>query len=363
MSGLGALGALAGAADSASGILGANIKLDLEMRMNDQKAAIENRLRDADELRKQRAAEWQAQFNKTRAGQIDAESQGILATKRAQDIPAKFGGQTAAEFDAEGGSLPSERAMVEPSATDRAGARADAARKLGMLDFAREEDANYKNLVGEKRADNLEEAAKRRDEESTRHNKAMETYNADKIQAMLTNGELRRQIESMKHDNDIPPQQKAMVKAYADSLENISKDMALSPEEKTKAIDALTAQYSQRIPPQVDDQRPDGKVAVRDFLGVTHIYPDKEAAAKALGLIKKTAPPAPVKESPKATVPPEPYRSTGQSVFGMLSDEKMVRQEAAAGNQKAIEYLRVLEQRRADEEERRNTDPNYGRGY
>ena len=151
----------------------------------------------------------------------------------------------------------------------------------------------------------LKEAQIKNYESEAEYRKGMLLNNADKIQAMLTNGELRAQVERMKKDSDIPVQQKEAVKSYFNSLENIAKDSMLEPEARTKAIDALTAEYGKRIPPQAR-VRDDGKIEVRDFLGVTRTFGSKEEAAKALGMTSGKS-----DKKPDDKQEPAPKGSTG----------------------------------------------------
>ena len=130
-------GAIGGLADVAGEQARRGMKEEADQRAADRSLSIQERLMASKQMMEQRADEYKQRQATMRAGQIDADAQGLLNSEREAEIKASYG-MTAAEFDAKDDLLPEEKAAFERTGIDKSRARVTAAENRGYLAEAKE---------------------------------------------------------------------------------------------------------------------------------------------------------------------------------------------------------------------------------
>lgn len=363
MSGLGILaGALGGAADVAGEQARRGMKEEADQRAADRALSNQERLMASKMMMEQRAKEWDQGQAKLRAERIETKAQGLLA--------ARPGGEPVIGYEGDSGDVGILRGAIPAEATDadkwRARSEAafsegdfqGAAASRGVLDVERRFAADEKRAANDadrikaqdRKTDALEESNRRREER------------LDGIAAASVARDGARETAA-----DARERRAATATALKSAQEDIKSlegelTRAFKPEEKKAISDQIT-----KIRKEVEGYRKE-----LSGVGIGAASAPTGSPTKPFNPAEFTTnkPPAatPAATATRAQMPTAPTataapRSTGQQVFGPFTPEKLVREEVAAGNPKAIEYLKKLEKAQAEEEERRNTDPFYGRGY
>jgi len=279
-----------------------------QARMSWQEAK-EMRLKELDQNYKI-ADEQRGEANAARrASDINTGADAILAQQRATAIPAKFGGQTPAEFDAPGGSLPNEQAMVAPTEADKMRAREQYAQSKG---YTAEASAARQSLDTERRfkADEnknthdmaMDERRQKYYEELLAHQKVMETNANSRAQQASEAAMRQATTEALKGAQ-------ALHKDKVNELKNLANDPSIDPKDMPAAKQALTATIG-RLEQEMQNYR-------NGLAGKGYAMPPQyggSGAPSAADFVKKPAGGAPA----AGAAPPPPGPDTGDMVRAQL---------------------------------------------
>ncbi len=130
-------GALGGAADVAGKQAQRGMQEEAEMRASDRAIANSERLLASKQMMEQRADEYKQRQATMRAGEIDADAQGILTGQKVKGVQDMYGDPSLTKDDL----LPEELAMIDTNEVDGARAQVTAADKRGYLTEAKDRRA------------------------------------------------------------------------------------------------------------------------------------------------------------------------------------------------------------------------------